>query len=161
MKLHASPLWDSDGNLHFKLFEHGKGSTPLVIYTDVEFQHVLDRLQEMLNIGKNLDEERKAVYDPLTAYTQGAVAAELGPDVRTLKMPDIVTNDERMIVIHWHVGAGDQVKVGDPLFEIESDKATNMVGASEPMRIIKTLIKAGADVRPGDAVLLYRQIPNW
>jgi pyruvate dehydrogenase E2 component (dihydrolipoamide acetyltransferase) len=41
-----------------------------------------------------------------------------------IKMPDLATTDSEVTLLHWLVAPGEAVKLGQPLLEIETDKAT-------------------------------------
>jgi pyruvate dehydrogenase E2 component (dihydrolipoamide acetyltransferase) len=46
-----------------------------------------------------------------------------------IKMPDLATTDDAVTLLRWWVEVGAQVKLGQPLLEIETDKATMDVEA--------------------------------
>ena len=41
-----------------------------------------------------------------------------------IKMPDLATTDDTVILVRWLAQVGQTVKLGQPLFEVETDKAT-------------------------------------
>ena len=41
-----------------------------------------------------------------------------------MKMPDLTTNESPIRIVRWIVSLGDTVKRGQPLVEVETDKAT-------------------------------------
>ena len=56
-----------------------------------------------------------------------------------IKMPDLSTTGEDVVLTKWLVETGGEVKMGQPLFEIETDKATMEVEsvASGRLKAIK------------------------
>lgn len=64
-----------------------------------------------------------------------------------MKMPDLATNDGvELGVTRWHVEVGQSVKRGQPLLEVETDKAVQDVES-----IASGVLKA-VHVQPGDKV---------
>ncbi|ARU91080.1 pyruvate dehydrogenase E3 component [Spiroplasma clarkii] len=51
------------------------------------------------------------------------------------------------------VKIGDQVKMGDPLFHVETDKMTSDIPAPTDGKIAKILIKQGQEIKVGDVVV--------
>jgi pyruvate dehydrogenase E2 component (dihydrolipoamide acetyltransferase) len=50
----------------------------------------------------------------------------------------------------WYVEEGQQVKAGDDLAELVTDKAAFNLPAAEDGRVVRLLLKEGAAVKPGD-----------
>ena len=63
------------------------------------------------------------------------------------KMPDLATTDSEIKVIRWIVGVGEPVKRGQPLLEVETDKA-----AMEVESIATGILKA-ARAAVGEAII--------
>jgi pyruvate/2-oxoglutarate dehydrogenase complex dihydrolipoamide acyltransferase (E2) component len=40
-----------------------------------------------------------------------------------IKMPDLATIAEEVCILRWYIEVGQHVKLGQPLLEIETDKA--------------------------------------
>ena len=47
---------------------------------------------------------------------------------QAIVLPKLGNTVESAVILAWHVAVGSAVKVGDPLCEIETDKATLDVG---------------------------------
>ena len=53
----------------------------------------------------------------------------------------------------WYVNAGDQVRIGDDLVELVTDKAAFNLPSPETGRIVKLLVAEGGKVLPGDSLV--------
>lgn len=65
----------------------------------------------------------------------------------TLKLPKLAVSMQEGTITRWHVAAGETVTVGQPLYEIETEKTsfevespfagtlTPLVGAGEPLPV--------------------------
>jgi len=53
----------------------------------------------------------------------------------------------------WLVAVGQQVKKGDDLAELVTDKAAFNLPAPENGKIVRLLVKEGATVQPGDKLV--------
>src|ERR1039458_1770052 len=69
-----------------------------------------------------------------------------------MKMPDLSTTDSAIKMIRWLVQPGQPVKRGQPLCEIETDKA-----ASEVESIVTGVLKEFR-AQPGDMVTVGQEI---
>ena len=69
-----------------------------------------------------------------------------------LRMPDLATTDSAMKVVRWLVEVGQPVKRGQPLLEVETDKAAMEVEAIATGRL------HAIHVQPGDAVTAAQPI---
>jgi len=56
------------------------------------------------------------------------------------------------ILNFWYVEAGQDVKIGDDLAELVTDKAAFNLPASENGRVARILIKEGTTVKAGDKI---------
>ncbi|MDX3910598.1 MAG: dihydrolipoamide acetyltransferase family protein [Sphingobium sp.] len=75
-----------------------------------------------------------------------------------LKMPALSPTMEKGTLAKWLVGVGDRVKPGDPLAEIETDKATMEVEAIDEGRIASLVLTAGTeDVAVGTVIALIAE----
>ena len=70
----------------------------------------------------------------------------------TIKVPDVGTGDEQIILCSWEAAPGDVVSEGAPLYVIEANKATDEICADCDMRIVSLLAEEGDPVRPGDVI---------
>lgn len=143
--IHASPLWDADGNLLFRLFEHGKGSTPLQIIDDSEFESMVSRLQDLLETSKSIDQIKKyGTVDPDYIY-----------------MPKIESTPHQTIeVTRILVKTGDLVGVGTDLIEVMDDKASMIISARKAGKVITVLVKPGDEVAENDPLAVIEELKN-
>jgi pyruvate dehydrogenase E2 component (dihydrolipoamide acetyltransferase) len=73
---------------------------------------------------------------------------------REIVMPNVGAAADEATLVEWLVTEGDEIAVGQPLFEVESDKVTLVIEASEPGRVARLLVNAGATVPVGSAIAL-------
>src|SRR5688572_2131128 len=69
------------------------------------------------------------------------------------KVPELGENVEKGDVVRVMVKAGDVVAVDQPIFELETDKATIEVPSTVAGKIVNVAIKPGDKVKPGQLVL--------
>lgn len=69
-----------------------------------------------------------------------------------LLMPKLGLTMTEGMLIEWCVAAGDQVKAGDPLFVVETDKVANEIAAEADGLIGEILVPAGETVPVGAVV---------
>ena len=67
-------------------------------------------------------------------------------------MPALGMSQDTGLLVSWLVSVGDEVKEGDVLFEVETDKATQEVEAAHSGYIASILFEAGAEVPVGDVI---------
>ncbi|MFA7441643.1 MAG: pyruvate dehydrogenase complex dihydrolipoamide acetyltransferase [Sphingomonadaceae bacterium] len=70
-----------------------------------------------------------------------------------ITMPALSPTMETGTLAKWHVAVGDEVKPGDVIAEIETDKATMEVEAIDEGTITEILVKEGAEEVPVNAVI--------
>jgi 2-oxoglutarate dehydrogenase E2 component (dihydrolipoamide succinyltransferase) len=68
-----------------------------------------------------------------------------------VKVPAVGESISSGIVSVWHKKSGDQVKTGDPLFTLETDKVSTEIVA-EKDGVLQTLVAEGAEVKIGEVV---------
>ncbi len=73
---------------------------------------------------------------------------------REVLMPNLGAAADEATLIQWFVAEGDEVAVGQPFFEVESDKSTLEVEATEAGRITRLLAQAGDTVAIGSPIAL-------
>lgn len=61
-------------------------------------------------------------------------------------MPSLGETSDELHVIEWLVAEGDEVKLGQPLLIVETDKAELEVESVAAGTVLKILVPAGADV---------------
>ena len=69
-----------------------------------------------------------------------------------LKLPRLSMSMEEGTVSAWLRQAGEAFEEGDPLYAVETDKATTEVEAPCSGVIVEILVPAGEDIEPGTEV---------
>lgn len=71
----------------------------------------------------------------------------------TMKMPDLSTNEgEEITITKWLVGIGEPVRRGQPLLEVETDKAVQEVECIVDGTLREVHGAAGTDVPVGQVI---------
>jgi len=81
--------------------------------------------------------------EPVAAVAPAAPAASYPPH-EVLLMPALSPTMEQGTIAGWDVNVGDEVAVGDPLAQVETDKATVAFDSTEEGFIAKILVPAGS-----------------
>jgi 2-oxoglutarate dehydrogenase E2 component (dihydrolipoamide succinyltransferase) len=68
-----------------------------------------------------------------------------------VKVPAVGESISSGVVSVWHKKSGDQVKAGDPLFTLETDKVSTEITA-ERDGVLQTMVAEGAEVKIGEVV---------
>ena len=76
------------------------------------------------------------------------------------KVPELGENVEKGDVVRVMVKAGDVVAVDQPIFELETDKATIEVPSTVAGKVANVAIKPGDKVKPGQLVLTVEDGPG-
>jgi pyruvate/2-oxoglutarate dehydrogenase complex dihydrolipoamide acyltransferase (E2) component len=63
--------------------------------------------------------------------------------MKKIAIPDVAMGDAEVDIMKWHVKEGDEVKKGDKLVEIESEKTSLDIEADYDGVITKILAKEG------------------
>ena len=71
-----------------------------------------------------------------------------------IPIPKISDSEETLTIIEWHVKEGDQVKVGDILFDVETEKAVLEVESKYEGVVKEIIIEAGSQGKPNDTALV-------
>ena len=71
-----------------------------------------------------------------------------------LKLARTGMNMEEATIVKWHKKAGDSFVEGDPIYEIETDKVTQVVEASASGTMLEILVPEGDDAQVGDAICI-------
>ena len=74
----------------------------------------------------------------------------------TLRMPDLGTVEGSVTLVRWLKREGDAVALGEPLFEVETDKGVSEVECAAEGTLVKYLVKAGTSVAAGDSIAEIR-----
>lgn len=74
---------------------------------------------------------------------------------KEINMPKLHPEMESGVLCAWLKAEGDHVAIGEPLFEIETDKVVNQIEATEAGVLEKQLVEEGdtVDVNTAVAVL--------
>jgi len=76
-----------------------------------------------------------------------------------IKMPDLGTTVEEVTLVAWLKQEGDSVKRGEPLCEVETDKATDQLESVAAGVLLKQMVPAMTEVRSG-AIIAYIGSPG-
>src|SRR2546430_15666964 len=71
-------------------------------------------------------------------------------------VPAVGESISRGVVSVWHKWSGEQVRAGDPLFTLETDKVSTEINADTD-GVLQTLVAEGAEVKIGDVVATIEQ----
>ena len=74
--------------------------------------------------------------------------------IKAIKMPDLGTTSDEILLTRWLKAESDTVSLGEPIFEVETDKATMEVESYIAGVIKKIIVSAGESVSVG-TVLAY------
>jgi len=69
-----------------------------------------------------------------------------------IKMPDLGTTVERVTLLSWLKSPGDTVKRGEPLCEVETDKATSQLESVTQGVLLKQLVPPGTEIEVGTVI---------
>ena len=69
-----------------------------------------------------------------------------------IKVPDIGTNDDTVVVLKWLKKEGDTVKRGDLLCEVQTDKATTELESVAQGTLLKCLVEEETEVSVGTVI---------
>ena len=71
-----------------------------------------------------------------------------------VRMPQLGMNQDSAVIVAWLKAAGDKIATGDPIFEVETDKATMEVEAASDGYLAGLRVAEGADVPVGDVIAM-------
>ena len=71
-----------------------------------------------------------------------------------VKMPQLGMNQDTAIILSWFKKEGDKIEKGDPLFEVETDKATMEVEAQTDGYLSNVDAEEGTEVPVGQLMAL-------
>lgn len=69
-----------------------------------------------------------------------------------LKMPRFGMNMEEATIVKWHKGVGESFVEGEAIYEVETDKVTQVVDASGSGKLLEILVPEGEEAQVGDAI---------
>src|SRR5687767_9189379 len=73
-----------------------------------------------------------------------------------VKVPAVGESITSGVVSVWHKKSGDQVKAGDALFTLETDKVSTEITA-EKEGVLQTKVAEGAEVKIGEVVAVIEE----
>ena len=82
---------------------------------------------------------------PVTAATKEVSA--MPANIIPVLMPKAGQSVEEATIVKWHVKPGDQIKKGQVIFEIETDKATMEVEATDGGRLAQIVVPEGGSIK--------------
>ena len=74
-----------------------------------------------------------------------------------LRMPDMGTVEGDVTLVRWLKAEGETVSVGEPLFEVETDKGISEVEAALGGVLLKKLVSEGSKAGAGETIALIRR----
>jgi pyruvate/2-oxoglutarate dehydrogenase complex dihydrolipoamide acyltransferase (E2) component len=74
-----------------------------------------------------------------------------------LRMPDLGTVEGNVILVRWLKKEGDAVALGEPLFEVETDKGVSEVESAIAGDLVKLLVQEGSKAGAGEVIALIRR----
>ncbi len=72
-----------------------------------------------------------------------------------MRMPDLSTVDDTVKLLRWLAEVGRMVRRGEPLLEVETDKAILVVEAAVTGTLRDVTVSAGAEVAPGQPIATF------
>ena len=72
--------------------------------------------------------------------------------MRPVRMPALGTTSDELTIVAWRKAVGDAVEPGEPLVEVETDKATLEVEATAAGTLLRILHGEGETVREGTVI---------
>ncbi len=73
-----------------------------------------------------------------------------------MRMPDVATVDDTVTLVRWLVETGQSVRRGEPLLEVETDKAILVIESAISGLLHGISVNAGAEVARGQAIATFR-----
>jgi pyruvate dehydrogenase E2 component (dihydrolipoamide acetyltransferase) len=70
----------------------------------------------------------------------------------SIKMPDLGTTVDTVVLMTWMKGEGDKVKRGDILCEVETDKAVTELESVASGVLLRHVVPAGEEIAVGDVI---------
>jgi pyruvate dehydrogenase E2 component (dihydrolipoamide acetyltransferase) len=74
-----------------------------------------------------------------------------------LRMPDLGTVEGTVTLVRWLKAEGDTVALGEPLFEVETDKGVSEVEAALAGVLLSKLVPDGGRAGPGETIAMIRR----
>ena len=77
-----------------------------------------------------------------------------------IKMPSLRPEMKSAVLCEWKVKAGETVKAGEIIFEIETDKVVNQIEAAADMEIVELCVEEGDEIEVG-AVIARAEVDEY
>jgi pyruvate dehydrogenase E2 component (dihydrolipoamide acetyltransferase) len=74
-----------------------------------------------------------------------------------IKMPDLGTTEDTVVLLKWLKQVGDEVKRGEPLCEIQTDKAVTELESVAKGVLLKQVVEEGSEVSTGTVIAYIGQ----
>lgn len=74
-----------------------------------------------------------------------------------VKLPQLSETNDESLVVFWHVQEGDHVRKGEPLVEVQTDKATSEIEAETSGTVKEILVKRGESAKAGDTLAIIAE----
>jgi pyruvate dehydrogenase E2 component (dihydrolipoamide acetyltransferase) len=74
-----------------------------------------------------------------------------------LRMPDLGTVEGVVTLVRWLKAEGDTVTLGEPLFEVETDKGVSEVEAALAGVLVRKIVPDGGRAGPGEEIAMIRR----
>ena len=75
-----------------------------------------------------------------------------------LRLPDLGASTGEAEVVVWLKAAGESITAGEPVLEVQSDKANVEVGATISGTLARVLASVGQIIKPGDALAVIVEL---
>src|SRR5262249_48694989 len=72
-----------------------------------------------------------------------------------MRMPDLATVDPTVTLVRWLVGVGQPVRRGEPLLEVETDKAILVVESAVTGTLRTIAVTDGVEVATGQVIATF------
>ena len=74
-----------------------------------------------------------------------------------MRLPDLGASTGEAEVVVWLKAVGESITVGEPVLEVQSDKANVEVGATMSGILARSLASVGQVIKPGDALAVIAE----
>ena len=71
---------------------------------------------------------------------------------KAIKMPDLGTTVDKVTLLNWLKQEGEQVKRGEALCEVETDKATTELESVAQGVLLRQVVPAGTEIEVGTVI---------
>ena len=90
----------------------------------------------------------------MSKYERAGICSpwEASGPMTTLRMPDLGTVEGAVTLVRWLKREGETVALGEPLFEVETDKGVSEVESAAGGTLVSRLVAEGASVAAGEPI---------